>query len=119
MRYLKKNYVGFLLAFLFLSVLAIRLSIAFQTPYFSDDGSYLALRQIDEITSTGTPLYHDPLSYGGRLFIFPPLFHYILAVFNILLPLSSFVESSPIKRIEFLTFEKRDEIYGCGISVKE
>lgn len=69
---------------LFVVVLTTRLFLAFQTPHFTID-SYFDLRQIDEIKQKGLPLFNDPLSYGGRLFVFPPFFHYILAFFSILL----------------------------------
>lgn len=85
--YSRKNYAVYVLTAFFMITLGIRLYLAFSTPYFSDDSSYFALRQIEEITMTGTPLYNDPLSYGGRHFVFPPLFQYILAFFNIFLPL--------------------------------
>lgn len=87
LKQVKKYYAGYILAFIFIAALGIRLYFAFQTPDFSSDEAYFSLRQIDEITSTGTPLYNDDLSYGGRLFMFPPLFHYILAFFNLFLPL--------------------------------
>jgi len=48
---------------------------------------YFNLRQIEHISETGKPLFNDPLSYGGRTFIFLPLFHYILAFFNLFLPI--------------------------------
>ena len=84
----KKHYAKYILALIFIAALGMRLSFAFQTPHFSGDDAYFELRQIEEITRTGTPLYNDDLSYGGRLFMFPPLFHYILAFFNLFLPLS-------------------------------
>lgn len=75
-----------LLLAIFIITLAIRLFFAFQTPFFSHE-AYFNLRQIEYITQHGIPFFHDELSYGGRDFIFPPLFHYILAFFNLFLPL--------------------------------
>ena len=73
---------------IFIIVLAIRLSFAFQTPYFSDDSSYFVLRQVEHITKTGLPLYNDTLSYSGRTLFFSPFFHYLLAFFNLFLPIT-------------------------------
>jgi hypothetical protein len=73
---------------IFFSVLFIRLFFAFQTPYFSDDNSYYVLRQVEYITETGFPLYDDDLSYSGRTLFFSPFFHYLLAFFNVLLPIT-------------------------------
>jgi hypothetical protein len=67
---------------LFLIVAGIRTYYALQTPYFSEDGAYFTLRQVENIASHGTPLYKDTLSYGGRTFLFLPIFHYILALFS-------------------------------------
>ncbi|MBI3033417.1 glycosyltransferase family 39 protein [Candidatus Woesearchaeota archaeon] len=61
--------------------LSIRLYISFQTPYFSDDTAYFHLRQVEHIRETGIPLYNDELSYGGRTYIFMPLFQYVIAFF--------------------------------------
>lgn len=71
---------------IFLLTLTIRLLISFSIPNFTYD-SYFHLRQIEHITETGLPLYNDPLSYGGRQHIFLPVFHYVLAFFNLFLPL--------------------------------
>jgi len=69
------------LAIIFLAASVLRIYFALQQPYFSDDGAYFMLRQAQEIADTGTPIYHDPLSYGGRSFIFLPVFHYMIAGF--------------------------------------
>ncbi len=81
---LKREQV--LLIGIFLLVLIIRLTLAFSTPNFTYE-SYYHLRQIEHITQTGIPAYHDPLSYGGRELTFLPLFHYVLAIFAFILPL--------------------------------
>ncbi len=67
---------------LFLIVAGIRVYYALQIPYFSEDQAYFTLRQVEHITTDVTPLYKDPLSYGGRTFLFLPIFHYILAIFS-------------------------------------
>jgi len=74
-----------ILILIFIITLAFRLYFAFQTPNYDYD-AYFNVRQIQEITSTGTPVFHDILSYGSRTFIFSPIFHYILAIFNFFLP---------------------------------
>jgi 4-amino-4-deoxy-L-arabinose transferase-like glycosyltransferase len=70
---------------LFILVLAIRLFIAFQTPYFNYE-AYFPLRQVESILHTGLPLYNDPLSYGGKTQLFAPLYYYVLALFSLLAP---------------------------------
>ncbi len=70
---------------IFLGVLAIRLILSFMTPEFTYE-SYFHLRQVEHILETGLPLYHDPLSYGGRELAFLPLFHYLATFFSLLLP---------------------------------
>lgn len=82
---LKKEYIW--LALIFSLVLGIRLYFAFQTPYFSED-AYFNIRQAEHIRETGLPLFNDDLSYSGRDFLFQPFFHYILAFFNLFMPLS-------------------------------
>ncbi len=123
----RRNYAGYILGAFFLITIGIRLYFAFQTPYFSDDSSYFVLRQIEEITRTGTPLYNDPLSYGGRQFFFPPLFHYIIAFFNLFMPLvfaakllPNLFASSLVIIVYFLTKEitrnRVAALYTAGIS---
>ncbi len=72
------NYI--LLLLLVILSLVIRLFFAFSTPYFSDDSSYYQLRHIEIIKENILPAFYDPLGFGGRTFIFSPLFHYILAL---------------------------------------
>lgn len=67
-------------------VLLTRLVLAFYIPNFTYD-SYFHLRQVEQITNKGIPLFNDPLSYGGRELRFLPLFHYIMAFFDLFLPL--------------------------------
>ena len=82
---LKKEYIW--LALIFGLVLGIRLYFAFQTPYFSQD-AYFNIRQVEHIRNTGWPLFKDDLSYSGRNFLFQPFFQYILAFFNLFMPLN-------------------------------
>ncbi len=77
----------YILALIFIITLAARLLIAFQTPHFTGEESYDAIRQVESIRSTGLPLFHDGLSYGGSERIFTPFFYYFLALFNLLLPI--------------------------------
>jgi len=73
-----------IIIFVCLIVLALRLFLAFQTPNFSLD-TYFSLRQAESIAHTGFPIYMDDLSFGGRTYIFPPFFQYILGFFTIFL----------------------------------
>ncbi len=81
----KKEYIW--LALIFSLVLGIRLYFVFQTPYFSED-AYFNIRQVEHIKNTGLPIFKDDLSYSGRNFLFQPFFHYILAFFNLFMPLN-------------------------------
>lgn len=74
------------LTIIFLLCLAIRLFFAFQSQTFTGDEAYFNLRQIESIKDSGMPILNDDLSYGGRTFIFMPLFHYILAAFSFVMP---------------------------------
>lgn len=75
-----------LVILIFILVLLFRLFFVFQTPYYSQDSSYSSIRYTEHILSTGLPLKEDTLSYGGRIILYPPLFEYFLAFFNLFLP---------------------------------
>lgn len=81
---IKRNHA--LLLCIFLLVLGFRLFFSLSTPEFSDSTSYFNLRQIEHISEHGIPLYQDDLSYSGRLLVFLPFFHYLLAFFSLFLP---------------------------------
>lgn len=100
------------LSLILILVLGVRLFIAFQAPGFSDDSAYFNLRQIESITDNLHPLYQDNLSYGGRLFIFLPVFHYACALFDMFMPLELIGKIIPnlfasllVLVVYFLTFE--------------
>ncbi|MBI2548325.1 glycosyltransferase family 39 protein [Candidatus Woesearchaeota archaeon] len=81
------NYlIKTILVFIFLITLGIRLYVAFQLEGLSDADSYFLLRNVEHITKTGTPLFHDPLSYGGRFLLFNPVYAYLLAFFSLGIP---------------------------------
>ncbi len=77
-----KNPHYWILPMIFLFSIAVRLIVAFKTPNFAVDSAYFGLRQVESILQTGLPLFNDPLSYGGRFHMFPPLFYYVLATFG-------------------------------------
>lgn len=81
---IRKEHV--VLAFIFLLVVAFRLFFALQTQEYSSPESYALLRQVENIRTTGIPIYEDPLSYGGRIVTFLPLFHYFLAGLSAVFP---------------------------------
>ncbi len=111
---MKKKTVYWLLAFVFVISLAIRLYLAYQTPYFSTDSAYYHLRQIEHIRETGLPIITDALSYGGRVHIYLPFFDYILAFFSIFFPLSIVVKVVPnifASSIVFIMYLLVDYIY--------
>ena len=72
---------------IFLGVAAARIFLAFQAEGFSDDRAYAVLRQVEHISGTGRLISYDELSYGGRERITAPLFPYLLAGFDIFMPL--------------------------------
>jgi len=75
-----------ILIVLFTLYFSARLFFSLQTPEFSSDYSYFALRQIEHIQQTGLPLSDDLLSYGGRNFVVMPFYFYILAALTMFLP---------------------------------
>ena len=66
--------------------LIIRLILASQTG-LSYDG-YETLLQVQHIAEYAVPLYSNTASWGGSHYVFMPLFHYIIALTTIILPLS-------------------------------
>lgn len=76
-----------LLLLIFAVSSGIRIYLALQTPHFSSDSAYFVLRQAEHIRETGLALYNDPLSYGGREYLFLPVFHYLLAGFSFIMPM--------------------------------
>lgn len=80
----KSHYV--LLA-IFLIVLSLRFYYAFQTPYFSNTDDYFVSRQVENIRETGLQITHDELSYGGRTQTGISVFYYVLAFFNLFMPI--------------------------------
>ncbi|MBS3124704.1 hypothetical protein J4211_00400 [Candidatus Woesearchaeota archaeon] len=73
------------LGLVFLIVFAIRLIVAFQTPFLSSDNSYFHVRMVDAIHAGGL-LMNDPLGFGGRTIVASPLFDAIIAFFTYILP---------------------------------
>lgn len=65
---------------IFLLVFGLRVFIINGETGFSDDKSYLTLRQVENIAQTGKPIINDDLSYGGRTLFFSPVFYYLLAL---------------------------------------
>lgn len=70
-----------LIAF-FIIISGLRIAGSFQSPNWSDDDSYLHMRQIEHISETGLPLIDDPLSYGGRTRVSLPFYDYLLGGVN-------------------------------------
>lgn len=80
-RYMRKSTLTLLL--IFAVVLGIRLFFAFQVEGFLTDESYFHIRQVNHILETGFPLFQE----GDRVFVFSPVFDYILAVFGLFFPI--------------------------------
>lgn len=93
-------------------VLGSRLYFIFQTPHFNDAG-YLNYRLVEHISDTGMPLMHDELSYNGRELLYSPVFHYILAFFDLFLPLDFVLKVIPSIFISLLVFV----VYGLSYTL--
>jgi len=81
-----KNRSALWITFIVIVALAIRLYFAFTISELTYE-SYFHLKQVEHIQGTGFPLYYDELSYGGRELRFLPLFHYIMAIISMIIPL--------------------------------
>ena len=79
---------------IFLLTLAIRLILAFSVPNLTYE-SYFHVRQVEQITDNGFPSYQDDLSYGSRTLRFLPFFHYFMAFFNLILPITLIAKILP------------------------
>jgi len=77
---------------LFVVLFAVRLFLS--AGEFTPD-AYFHIRMVEHIAQTGVPMTYDPLSYGGRVLQFSPLFHYLLAVFSWVIPLDIVVHVLP------------------------
>ncbi|MCP3682728.1 MAG: hypothetical protein GY861_08570 [bacterium] len=86
----RREYIA--LAGIFLVVLLFRLYFAFQTQYFSSD-AYFDYRQVENIQNTFLPIFKDPLNFSQIFFM--PVFHYILAAFTFIAPLSIVLKVVP------------------------
>jgi hypothetical protein len=69
----------FALSALVVITIMTRILIAYQSENFQYE-AYFAIRQAEHIQETGLPLYADPLSYQGRMVLFPPFFYYLVAL---------------------------------------
>lgn len=101
-----KNRTAILLAVIVLLTVTLHLIFAFITPTFSYE-SYFHFKQVESITETGTPLFNDPLSYGGRTTRFLPFFHYFMAIFALVVPLlllAKIIPSLLLGTIPLLTY---------------
>jgi len=79
---------------IFLLTLTVRLVLAFTIPNLTYE-SYFHVKQVEHITEFLSPMFNDPLSYGGRDLTFLPFFHYLMALFNLILPLWLVVKLIP------------------------
>lgn len=71
-----------ILVLLFLFVLGFRLYFAFHIDHFNTDAAYFQYKHIESIIRDKALLFYDPLSYGGRYVLYPPLFHIVLALLS-------------------------------------
>ncbi len=73
---------------IFLLSFGFRLIFSLQTNYYTEDSSYFVLRQAEYIQENGVPQFLDSYSYGGRYYIFLPVFHYIVALMGLFLDIA-------------------------------
>ncbi len=97
---LKENW---LLILIFLFVLFFRLIAVFQIEGFTTD-AYFNIKHINYISENYKPMSYDELSYGGRDVLISPGFHYILAFFNLFLPLQFVLKFLPELFLAMLVF---------------
>ncbi len=98
---MQKRTRNILLA-IFILTLVIRLILAFTVPNLTYD-SYFHVRQVEQITTHGYPDYQDELSYGGRDLRFLPFFHYFMAFFNLIFPITLVTKILPNLFLSTLT----------------
>lgn len=67
----------------FFLILTLRLLFAFQVQEFSDDSAYFVLEQVKSISKTGLPALEENSNA-----LFPPVFYYVLAFFNLFMPIT-------------------------------
>lgn len=84
---LNKRAYSYLLIILALA-LVLRIYFSFQSGYFSSDEAYFNIRHTQYILDNGMPMTYDELSYSGRQIQYPPLFHYLLAIFSLIFPIA-------------------------------
>jgi len=79
---------------LFAVVASLRIFLSFSVPHFSPD-AYFHIRMIEHIAAHGTPLILDSFIHGGRVLLFSPLYHYLMAGLSYLLPLNFVLKVVP------------------------
>ncbi len=82
-----KRAYSYLLVILALALI-LRIYFSFQSSYFSSDEAYFNIRHTQYILDNAKPMSYDDLSYSGRQIQYPPLFHYLLAVFSLIFPIA-------------------------------
>ncbi len=80
---MKRNkQIAFFLVGVFLVTLFLRWYFTFSQAYFADDGSYFHLRHILHLVTHHELLVYDPLSFGGRTILYPPLYHILMGLLS-------------------------------------
>jgi asparagine N-glycosylation enzyme membrane subunit Stt3 len=90
-----------LLILIFLLTFAFRLYFVYQVEGFSSN-AYFHIREVESISDKGSLTRFDELSYGGREILYPPIFHYFLAFFDLFFPLNFVLKVIPELLISFL-----------------
>jgi hypothetical protein len=75
-----------ILVLTFFVALFFRLAFVFRIQHFSSDSAYFNLRHSEYILHNFFPLINDSMSYGGNIIVDTHLFHYFLAVWDVVLP---------------------------------
>src|SRR3989344_4801732 len=97
---LKENW---LLILIFLFVLFFRLISVCQAEGFTTD-AYFNVKHVDYISENYKPMTYDELSYGGRDVLISPGFYYVLALFDLILPLQFVLKFFPELFLAMLVF---------------
>ena len=79
---MKTKTTNLLLLLLFVATLSFRLFFSLHLETYSSGEAYFNQRIITTLLQEKHFLYTDPLSYGGRTYLFPPFFYFFLAVLS-------------------------------------
>jgi len=99
-----KQKTAYLIVLLFFIISVVfKLFFAFLADSYSYE-AYDVIRNIESIKDTGKPLYYDPLAYGGRENVFPPIYFYLLSAFSFVFNMGLVIKILPVLFSSALVF---------------